>query len=200
MASIILAGGRSTRLGQDKVSLVIGGERLLQRTINHLIPLDQAIILVLAPGQSNTEFDHHPDVSLAWDMESGKGPLAGIYSGLKITPDDDNIVVACDMPFLNINLLRYMIGLASGVDIVIPRIGNNVEPLHAVYSKNCLDIIEGMMAKGDLKVSNLLDLAKVKYVEEDELNRLDPDSLSWFNINTPNDLKQAEQIMSREME
>lgn len=198
MASIVLAGGRSTRLGQDKVSLVIGGEGLLQRTISHLKQLNQEIILVLAQGQSLPEFDNSTDVRLAMDVELGNGPLVGVYSGLKASNDDYNIVVACDMPFLNIELLRYMIGLVPGFDIVIPRVGDKVEPLHAVYSRSCLDIIEGMISEGNLKVSNLLELVKVRYVEGDELDKFDPDHQSWFNINMPADLKKAEEILNWE--
>jgi len=195
MASIVLAGGRSTRLGHDKVSLVIGGEGLLQRTINHLKQLNQEIILVLAQGQSLPELDNSTDVRLAMDVELGRGPLIGVYSGLKVSDDDYNVVVACDMPFLNIELLRYMIGLVPGFDIVIPRIGDKVEPLHAVYSRSCLDIIERMMREGNLKVSNLLELVKVRYIDGDELDKFDPDHRSWFNINMPADLKEAERIL-----
>ncbi|NQT74258.1 MAG: molybdenum cofactor guanylyltransferase [Chloroflexi bacterium] len=198
MASIVLAGGRSTRLGRDKVSLVIGGEGLLQRTINHLKRLNQEIILVLAQGQPLSKLDSSTDVRLAMDVELGKGPLVGVYSGLKASNDDYNVVVACDMPFLNVELMRYMIGLGPGFDIVIPRIGDKVEPLHAVYSKSCLDIIEGMMSEGNLKVSNLLELANARFVEGDELDKFDPDHQSWFNINMPADLKKAEEILNRE--
>ena len=113
MASIVLAGGRSTRLGQDKVSLVIGGEGLLQRTINHLRQLNQEIILVLAQGQLPPEFDNSTDVRITTDVKSGKGPLIGIFTGLQASNDDYSVIVACDMPFLNIELLRYMIGLRS---------------------------------------------------------------------------------------
>ncbi len=198
MASIVLAGGRSTRLGQDKVSLVIGVEGLLQRTINHLKQLNQEIILVLAQGQSLPEIDNSTDVRITMDMELGKGPLVGVYSGMKVSNDDDNVVVACDMPFLNVELLRYMIGLIPGFDMVIPRIGDKVEPLHAVYSRSCLDIIERMMSEGNLKVSNLLELVNVRYVEVDELDKFDPDHQSWFNINMPADLKKAEEILNQE--
>lgn len=198
MASIVLAGGRSTRLGQDKVSLIIGGEGLLQRTINHLRQLNQEIILVLAQGQSTPELDSLTDVRITTDVKSGKGPLIGIYSGLKASYDEYNVIVACDMPFLNVELLRYMIGLVPDFDVVIPRIGDKVEPLHAVYSRLCLDVIEKIMRKGSLKVSDLFELVNVRYVEEDELNKFDPDHRSWFNINMPDDLKKAEEIISGE--
>lgn len=198
MASIVLAGGRSSRLGQDKISLVIGGEGLLQRTIDHLKQLNQEIILVLAQGQSLPEFDSSTDVRLVMDVELGKGPLVGVYSGLKASNDDYNVIVACDMPFLNVELLRYMTGVVPGFDIAIPRIGDKVEPLHAVYSRACLDIIETMMRERNLKVSNLLELANARFIEGDELDKFDPNHESWFNINMPADLKKAEEILNWE--
>lgn len=122
----------------------------------------------------------------------------GIYSGLKLSQDPHNVVVACDMPFLNVNLLRYMMGLTAGFDVVIPRIGGLVEPLHAVYSRNCLAVMGRMLDEGNFKISNLLEMVKVRYVEESEIHSFDPQHLSLFNINTPADVERAQQIVSRE--
>ena len=197
MSSIILAGGRSTRLGQDKTSLIFCGEKLLDRVIGHLNELGQEIILVLAKQQHNPCVDYPQHMKIARDPLTGKGPLVGIYSGLKVSGDEFNTVVACDMPFLNIALMNYMIGLAPGFDIVIPRVGTLVEPLHAVYSRNCLNVMEEMITKDDLKVSNLLKQTNVRYIEEGELDRFDPEHLSFFNINTPEDVKKAEQMIKK---
>ena len=198
MGSIILAGGRSSRLGQDKSTLVIAGERLLQRIVNLLGQLDEQMVLVLAPEQSPPPLNDSFKVRIASDTEFGKGPLIGIYSGLKASQDDYNLAVACDMPFLNVQLLKYMMGLVEGFDIVIPRSNGEIEPLHAVYSKRCLDIIARMIEENDLKVRNLLEKSNVRYVEENEIDRFDPHHMSWFNINTPDDLKKAEEIINRE--
>ncbi len=200
MGSIILAGGRSSRLGQDKSALIIAGETLLQRTINLLGQLGGEIVLVLAPEQSPPLLDNSPKVTLATDKEFGKGPLVGIYSGLKASKETYNLVVACDMPFLNVNLLKYMMGLVNGFDVVIPRTNGEIEPLHAIYSQRCLGVIAEMIAENDLKVRNLLDKVKSRYVEVGEIDRFDPHHMSWFNINTPNDLKKAERIINRELE
>ncbi len=200
MGSIVLAGGRSSRLGQDKSALVIAGERLLQRTVNSLGHLGGEIVLVLAPEQSPPLLNSSPKVKLATDTEFGKGPLVGIYSGLTASLDEYNMAVACDMPFLNVNLLKYMMDLVQGFDIVIPRTNGEIEPLHAIYSKRCLDSIAQMIAENDLKTRNLLDKVKVRYVEESEIARFDPHHMSWFNINTPTDLKKAERIINRELE
>ena len=200
MSAIILGGGRSSRLGEDKISLVIGGENLLIRTVSRLCRLEDDIILVLARGQSEPELPSTPGVRIVTDIFIGKGPLVGIYSGLKASSQDYSIVVACDMPFLSIDLLRYMTSLISNFDIVIPQIGRLVEPLHAVYSKNCLQQIEGMLKKDNLKIDELLDRVRVRYVEENEIDRFDPERLSFFNINTSVDLKRAVELMKRERE
>ncbi|MBT9148923.1 MAG: putative molybdenum cofactor guanylyltransferase [Dehalococcoidia bacterium] len=195
MSSIILAGGHSSRLGQDKCSLVLAGEELLQRLIVCLSQLGGEIILVLAQGQGKRFLSYPRNVKIAADLHPGKGPLAGIYSGLKLSRDPHSVVVACDMPFLNIKLLRYMRGLAPGFDVVIPRVGDLLEPLHAVYSRSCLGVMKRMLGDSNFKVSNLLKMVKVRYVEESEIASFDPGHLSLFNINTPADLQRAQQIV-----
>ncbi len=133
-------------------------------------------------------------VRTVFDLYPGKRALGGVYTGLVHSTSFHNLVVACDMPFLNTELLRYMIELSSGFDAVVPRLGGKVEPLHAVYSKNCLTPIEELMEQGDLRVYRLLDLVKVRYVEQREIDRFDPEHLSFFNINTKADLEKAEEL------
>ncbi|MCL0066024.1 molybdenum cofactor guanylyltransferase [Dehalococcoidia bacterium] len=198
MSSIILAGGHSSRLKQDKCSLVLAGEGMLQRLIIRLSRLGGEVIVVLAQGQKEPFSPRPRHVKIVADTYSGRGPLMGIYSGLKHSQDAHSPVVACDMPFLNMNLLRYMMDIAGGFDVVIPKIDRLVEPLHAVYSTKCLPIMESMLEDGNFKVSDLLQRLKVRYVEESEIDSFDPQHLSLFNINTPADLEKAEQIVSRE--
>jgi len=198
MSVIILAGGRSTRLGQDKTSLVFGGRNLLQRTVDLLSQLNQEIILVLAPGQTTPVVTSSREIRVARDQFKGKGPLIGLYAGLRASSDDQCLAVACDMPLLNLDLLRYMLDLTLGFDIVIPRLGHFIEPLHAVYSKSCQGEIHRLIGKGDRQIRPLLDLMKVRYVQEGEIDRFDPEHLSFFNINRPEDLKKAEEIIARQ--
>jgi len=171
---------------------------LLQRTISQLARLEQEIILVLRQGQISPRLLSSQNVKTTADLYPSNGPLVGIYSGLKASGNGFSLAVACDMPFLNVDLLRYMVGLAPGFDVVIPRIGGLTEPLHAVYAKSCLGTIEDMMKRGDFVVYKLLEQVKVRYVEESEINSFDPEHLSFFNINTSADLEKAEQIMIRE--
>jgi molybdopterin-guanine dinucleotide biosynthesis protein A len=132
------------------------------------------------------------------DLYPETGSLIGIYTGLVHSSNFLNLVVACDMPFLNLELLRYMIKVAPGFDVVVPGIGDKMEPLHAVYSKNCIKPMEDLIKQGNLKVTGFFDSVKVRYVGEEELNRFDPEHLSFFNINTEADLKRARMLAARE--
>ena len=98
------------------------------------------------------------------------------------------------MPFPNIALLDYMTQISPGFDVVAPRIEKRVERLCAVYSKNCLAPTQGLLERNELRISELLSMVRVKYVEEDEIDRFDPEHLSFFNINTQADLDEAREI------
>ena len=139
----------------------------------------------------------HPKLKIVTDIYPGKGPLVGIYSGLVNSSSFYNLVVACDMPFLNKHLISYMLDVADGFDVIIPRLGNMVEPLHAVYSKNCLKSIEKLLAEDSLKIDRLLKIVKVRYVEAREIDSFDPEHLSFFNVNTKADLDIARGLAER---
>ncbi len=186
MTSIVLAGGKGKRLG-DKLSKTIGGRTLLQRVIDSLSLLSEEILVVIAQGQSQ------PAVAIkaVVDLYPGGGALGGIYSGLVTSRSLNSLVTAGDMPFLNPFLLRYLIQLSPGFDVVIPRIEGELEPLHAIYSKNCLAPIQQRIEQGELKIGGFLEQVRVRYVEEAEIDKLDPKHLSFFNINTLADLRRA---------
>ena len=182
------------RLGRNKALEVIGNRSLLQRVVSSISLFNSNIIIVTATKQSFTQFIGYPKLKLVSDVYPGKGPLGGIYTGLTASDSFSNLVVACDMPFLNQALLRYMIQLSANFDLVVPRVGNMVEPLHAIYSKDCLDLIEGLLKQGELNVNQLLNLVKVRYVEAEEIDWFDSKHLSFFNINTEGDLKMAREL------
>ncbi len=194
ISCIVLAGGKGLRLGRNKALEAVGSRNLLQQAISNISFLKSAIIIVTAREQSLPQFIDYPGLRVVTDIYPDKGPLGGIYTGLIMSDSFYNLVVACDMPFLNQALLGYMLQLAPNFDLVIPRLGNMIEPLHAVYSKNCLAPMEYLLKQGSLKVRQLFDLIKVRYVETDEISRFDPKHLSFFNINTEADLKVAKQL------
>lgn len=126
--------------------------------------------------------------------------MGGILAGLVASTSFHNLIVACDMPFLNVELLRYLMSVAGptggGVDVVIAESPEGPEPLHAVYSKNCISPIEKRLAEGDFRIISFFDEVKVKYIGVDEVTKLDPHLLSFFNINTLEDLAYARKIYS----
>jgi molybdopterin-guanine dinucleotide biosynthesis protein A len=194
ISGIILAGGKGLRLGRDKVSETVGSTTLLQRAVSNLSLFDCDVIIVFAKEQSLPQSIAYPRLRIVTDIYPGKGVLGGIYTGLVASESRYNLVVACDMPFLNHGLLRYVIELSPGFDAVVPRLGNMVEPLHAVYSKGCLASIESLLKQGRLSVMELFNLVRVRYVEAEEIARFDPRHLSFFNINTQTDLKLAQEL------
>ena len=194
ISCIVLAGGKGLRLGRDKIVETVGNISLLERVIFYLSLFSRDIIMVTASKQSLPQFIGYPKLRIVADTYPGKGPLGGIYTGLVASDSRYNLVVAGDMPFLNQALLHYMIQLCDDFDLVVPRLGSMVEPLHAVYSKDCLAPIENLLKQGNLKVSDLLTLVRVRYVETEEINQFDPKHLSFFNINTEADLKTAQEL------
>ena len=191
---IILAGGKGLRLGHDKVWETVGDKSLLQQAISGVSSLCNEIIIVTGRDRATPPLASHRKLRTATDIFPGKGPLGGIYTGLAISGSYYNLAIACDMPFLNQDLLRYMIQLSVDFDVVIPRTGNMVEPLHAVYSKGCLAPIENMIKQDNLSIHKLLGMVKIRYVEAEEIDKFDPEHLSFFNINTKADLEIAREL------
>jgi molybdopterin-guanine dinucleotide biosynthesis protein A len=193
MTSIILAGGRSSRLGRSKALQVIEGKSLIQWVVDRLAIISTEIIIATAHGEV---IPCSPAVRIKTvaDIYPGKGPLVGIYSGLIASSSSRAIVVGCDTPFLSVGLLEYMTQISPTFDVVVPRIKKKVEPLCAVYSKSCLAPIQELLEQNELGISNLFSMVKVKYIEEDEINSFDPEHLSFFNINRQADLERARKL------
>ena len=192
--SIVLAGGKGLRIGRYKALVELDGKSLIQRVVSKLSLLNSEIIIVLAEGQQPPQVNGYTKLRIVTDTYPYRGPLVGIYSGLLDSESYNNFVVACDMPFLNEHLIDYMLRVSDGFDVTIPRLGKKVEPLHAVYSKRCLGVIEKLFGDGVLKIERLLSLVRVRYVEAEEIDSFDPEHLSFFNINTKEDLELARKI------
>jgi len=186
-------------LGHDKALETVGNRSLLEWVVYNLGLLGSDIIIVTAREQSFPQFTGYPKLRIVTDTYPGKGPLGGIYTGLAASDSFRNLVVACDMPLLNQALLRYMIQVSADFDLVVPRLGDIVEPLHAVYSKSCLAPVGELLEQGNLRVSELFSLVRVRYVEAEEINRFDPRHLSFFNINTEADLETARELATGDM-
>ena len=194
ISCIILAGGKSLRLGHDKITEKVGNTTLLEKVISRIDSLSKDIVIVTAEERNFTEFADNPKAKTVSDIFPGRGSLGGIYTGLIKSESFYNLVIAADMPFLNRDLLAYMTEVANGFDFVIPRIGTFFEPLHSIYSKNCISPIEIMINKNRRVIIELFDFVKVRYVETEEIDRFDPEHMSFFNVNTMEDLELARKI------
>lgn len=197
VSGIVLAGGRSTRLGHDKLAEVFGGRALIEIVVEIVSSLVDEIIIVTAGNRTMPDLGEMPSARFVTDLFPGKGPLVGLYTGLKASQSLVNLVVAADMPFLSEELLRYMLQIVGDYDAVVPRNGEKLEPLHAVYTTGCLPQIEAMLARDALSVYQLIPCLETRYLETDEVAVIDPERLSFFNINNEDDLRRARELSGR---
>lgn len=183
VTAVILAGGASSRMGQNKALMELGGRPMIDRIIEPLRNSFREIIIVTDhPGQ----YGHLSNVKLVKDIVSGgkKNSLLGIYSGLKAASHPYIFIIACDMPFVNISLIENMIRGLRDEDIVIPYIEPHYEPLYALYHKNCIKAIQGMLAEDNYKITELLKLLRVSKILPKEIKRFDPHMKCFVNVNT----------------
>ncbi len=195
--AIILAGGRSSRLGRDKASEQLLGRPLLQHVIDRVAPLVQELIIVRAPGQQLPPIESPGAVRVIDDAYPGSGPLGGIYSGLLAAAARRCLAVACDMPLLSPPLLQELQRRADACDVVMPVL-EYPEPLHAVYSKACIEPIRARLDAGQLKITGFLGAVHVCDIRDAECRTIDPDLRSFINTNTEDDLRRAELLLRAE--
>jgi molybdopterin-guanine dinucleotide biosynthesis protein A len=195
-SGVILAGGKSRRMGRDKGQLMLRGETLAARAVRTLSALADDVILV-----TNTpEAFEGLSARLTDDQIPGGGALSGIHAGLTAARHEWALVVACDMPFLNLDLLRYMASLAPGASgaALVPRWQGELETLHTFYSRQCLSVIEPILLRGGGRIIEFYQRIHVRYVEPEEIVPFDPQGLSFFNVNSPEDWARALELAARE--
>lgn len=192
--AIILAGGDSKRLGQPKALLDFNGLSLIEMIVHRLNTYFHEITVVT----DRPELFSGLPVQFAGDLltEQQKSPLRGIHAGLKASDLPFQFVAACDMPFLNLELIDYMIQFASEYDAVVPLVGNYYQPLHSFYSRNCIDVIDKQVQRGRYKVTDFYSNLRVRFINDSEIMRYDPGQESFININTWPDYKRALKIFS----
>lgn len=172
-------------MGENKAFLKVEGERMIDRTVRIFRSMFPEVILV-----TNDPLEYlEQDALIVTDILPGKGALGGIYTGLVYASSNLAFVAACDMPFLQKPFIDYLLEKASSRDVVVPRIRTGIEPLHAVYSKSCIDPIRRMLDSDDLKVSHLFRKCRTMEVVEETAGSFDPDLKMFFNINAPGDFK-----------
>jgi molybdopterin-guanine dinucleotide biosynthesis protein A len=193
-AAIVLAGGRSTRLGRDKASEPLLGRPLLQHVIDRVAPLVGELIVVRAPAQQLPAVEAHLPIQVADDAYPGSGPLGGIFTGLTAARAGRCIAVACDMPLLSQPLLRELLRRSAACDVVMPVL-EYPEPLHAVYARSCAGAMRARLDAGQLKITGFLGAVNVCYVREPECRAIDPDLRSFVNANTEEELARAAKLL-----
>jgi len=196
VTGVILAGGMSTRLGRDKAVEPLAGQPLIGRVLSMLSDVTDTSVVVVNDEARGAELPLPEDVAVAVDAYPDSGSLGGIFTGLQAASADWALVVACDMPFLNPTLLARMLELRADHDVIAPVLDGRPEPTHALYSKACLPHMEERLQHGKLKITGFYEDVGVRYITEDEVNLLDPDRLSFFNVNTQDDLDRAKALVA----
>lgn len=194
VSALILAGGRSRRMGRDKALIELGGMTLLERTARQAAGVFEQVWISGTADLARLGFPVIPD------REPGLGPIGGIITGLESIETPWLFALPCDSPFLSGAFLRGLAALTADCEVVIPRRNQFYEPLHALYARACLPALRELVAQGERQIIKLYPMVRVKEVGEDLLNQWDPEGLAFFNVNTPEDLKQAEEIMQRQEE
>ena len=184
MSGVILSGGKSLRMGENKALLQVGGVPIIARIYDLFKELFQEVIIVT----NQREFFKNFDSRIYNDLMPDKGALGGLYTGIFFSSFEYSFCVACDMPFIKKSLVEFLVKNIQNSDVVVPRTQDGLQPLHAIYSKNCLQPIEKIIEEGKYKIIDMYKMVRVRVVEEHEFLCLDPFRDSFININTPEEL------------
>ncbi len=176
--------------GRPKALIEVGGTRIIDRVLEAIGPaVDDLLIVTSTPALY--AFLGLPMVP---DIYPDHGSLGGIYSGLKAAAGEAAFTVACDMPFLHSGIARLVVSRAAEADIVIPRVGDQLETMHAAYSKACLPHIEERLHAGRFRITGFFDRVRVLEIPEHLVAKYRAPAVAFMNVNTPDDLSHAERI------
>lgn len=190
ITGIVLAGGRSSRMGSDKGLVQLEGKKFIEHVLVALIPNVNEVIIVANNANYNTF-----GCKVVEDIIKNCGPLGGIYTGLMNSNTENTIIVSCDIPFINSGLIQYIIKNAGKADISVPVHKGNIEPLCAIYTKRTTDKLYNLIMSKELKIQNVLRHFLTREIYITTRQKFYNDKL-FVNINTPEELKQ--QILTNE--
>ena len=177
---IILSGGKSSRMGEDKAFMPLSGKPIIEILIDKLSLLFKDLIIITNSPQLYKKYG----LKTYADILKDRGPLGGIHAGLTYSKNRYSFVVACDMPYVNLELVRFMSATIEGYDLVVPEENGQFEPLCAFYSKNCIKTIEDQLHKNNLKIRDFFSFLKVRTITENEIAAFDAEGKCFVNINT----------------
>jgi molybdopterin-guanine dinucleotide biosynthesis protein A len=189
VAGFVLAGGESTRMGRDKGLLELGGEALVVRAAKLAASVTGTPATIIG-GAAYKSFG----LRVVGDDLSGAGPLGGIATALRASDAAWNLIVACDLPYLTLEWLTFLVerALASKADAVLPMNARGAEPLSAMYNKSGEQAIRGALDRGTRKVTEGLSGIRVEYIEPAEWKAFDSEGLLFKNMNSPEDYEEAQ--------
>ena len=192
VTGVIQAGGKSTRMGgQPKALLELGGRRIIERVLDAIAPVVDDVLIV-----TNTpELYGFLGLPMVGDVYPDHGSLGGIFTGLNAAAGDAAFTVACDMPFLHREVARLAVARAGDGDVVIPRVGEQLETMHAVYGKACLSHIETRLREGRFKITGFFDRVRVVEITEAVVARHRAPDVVFMNVNTPEELARARALV-----
>jgi molybdopterin-guanine dinucleotide biosynthesis protein A len=194
MTGVILAGGASKRMGEDKAFLSLGETVIIERVMGVLSSLFGRVFIVTDDPKKYASFD----VEAVADVYPGIGALGGIHTGLFYARDEAAFFCACDMPFILPDLVKYIISKRGRAAAAVPVVGGNYEPLFSVYGKKCIRHIEAAIEGGEKRIVSFFPAVRIQEITEEELRAVDPELVSLMNINTPEDLARARRMIEGE--
>jgi molybdopterin-guanine dinucleotide biosynthesis protein A len=193
VTGVIQAGGKSTRMGgRPKALLELGGRRIIERVLDAVAPVVDDVLVVTNTPELYA-FLRVPMVPDAWPEH---GSLGGIFTGLAAAAGDAAFTVACDMPFLHPEVARLVVRRAGEGDVVIPRVGEQLETMHALYGKACLPAIETRLRAGRLKIVGFFADVRVVEIAEAEVAPHRAPEVAFMNVNTPEELERARALVA----
>lgn len=194
ITGIILCGGKSVRMGKNKALLELGGRRVIDRVIGVMGKLFPTLFLV-----TNTPDAYaFTGIETVQDAIPEGGSLIGLYTGLRHATTAKAFVVACDMPFLNEALIRRIIETSGDEAAIIPRTPDGLQPLHALYAATCVPALSRVVESGEKRIQKACEALPVCEFGWDEISLLDPEGLSFMNVNTPEEWERAVAIAAGE--
>jgi molybdenum cofactor guanylyltransferase len=195
VTGVLLAGGKSRRMGEDKRHLVVGEQTLLERGLAVLQSIFREVLVVIAQDSPPLKVA----ARVVRDLVPDCGSLGGLYTGLTQATTPYIFVVACDMPFLNQTVITQFTSRRGTADIVMARLADRLHPMHALYSKRCVPALEEMIRARQLKIQEIVSQSslRVRYVTEADLRTIDPSGHSFYNVNTMADLEAARALLAR---
>ncbi len=198
ISGVLIAGGKSRRMGRDKRFLTVGGISLFHRTLTLLEQMFPETIVVLAEPVESLEVRGG---RVVYDVIPNAGSLGGLYTGLMAASHVRIFAVACDMPFLNSDVIRFMASFDTTADIVVAKLENGFQPLHALYSRSCIPFLKGMAAERELKIQKLYGTQqlRVTVVDMAEIAIVGAGLKSFQNVNTEGDLERVEAELAGEL-